>query len=100
MPRQSTRTRTQTVFYQPANRVPRRGEAELAQIRMNQQRRRDDERYFGENRDNEPVDLPRLLEKIRQQNISPWVSFFRISNKFLTNHFRKLLAQNFDNDFP
>ena len=81
MPRYPTRTRQRTAFYQPANRIPRATQEQLAQRRMDEQQRRDDRRYFGENRDNEPLDLQKLLEKIRQQNNSPWVSlslFFSI----------------------
>ena len=68
------RIRRQTAFYQPANRVPNRNEAQLAQLRMTAQLRRDEERYFGENRDNAPIDPLKLLEILQRQNKSEFVS--------------------------
>ena len=68
------RNRQQTNFYEPANRVPRQTQEQLAQRRMQEQLIRDEERYFGENRDNAPIDPLKLLEILQRQNKSEFVS--------------------------
>lgn len=68
------RNRQQTNFYEPANRVPRQTQEQLAQRRMQEQLVRDEQRYFGENRDNAPIDPLKLLEILQRQNKSDFVS--------------------------